>query len=130
MYFCLCACVNLCAPVYEGACRGQKREPEPLEAALYLPESCWVWVLGSKLWLSRRGASALNCRGISPAPLCLTFSAGDPGTYYSGHHLQDWGHTREDSAAQAFLQGCFRGPGCFLPTFLSKCEHSRFQSLR
>lgn len=115
----MCLCEFMCTCIW----RGQKRVPEPLEVVLYLTESCSVWALGTRLWLSGRGASALNCRGISPALVCFTFYAVDSGIYYSGHHPQHWVTTGKILKLRYFLQGCFRGPRCqkvkFLPTLLS-----------
>lgn len=104
----MCLCEFMCTCIWR-CCRGQKRVPEPLEAALYLTESCSVWALGTRLWLSGRGASALNCWDISPALVRFTFYAVDSGIYYFGHHPQHWGHNREDSAAQVFSTGLFQG---------------------
>lgn len=113
-------CVNLCAPVYEGAYRGQV---EGFNAS------------GSSIILDQ---VLPNVGGWEPIPgplekqqVLLTAKAS-PQPWYALHSIQcNWvltilgtTHSTGVTAGRAlqlryFLQGYFRGPECWLPTLLS-----------
>lgn len=68
-YLCVCVCYITYAHVRAGTCRGQERATESLESLVVMRLSVWVWMLGTKLWPSRRAENPLNHRDTAPAAL-------------------------------------------------------------
>lgn len=119
MYFCICACVNLCAPVYEDAaevrrgCQSLWKQHytwlraaqcghwEPYSGSLEEEQGLWTAEASLQPWCASHFMHWIQVFTI----LGTTHSTG----VTTGNILK----------LRYFLQGCFRGPRCFLPTLLS-----------